>query len=65
MSIVYKRKMSMNNFYNKNGMHNLTKIFKRQKQFGKTHKDSARYLGIDYRSVSRHCKQKSIGLDLL
>jgi len=48
-----------------NGMHNLAEIFKREKVNGKSQKDAAEYLGIDHRSVSRHMKQKNIGLDVL
>jgi len=46
-------------------MHKLAEIFKREKINGKSQKDAAKYLGIDYRSVSRHLKQKNIGLDVL
>lgn len=46
-------------------MHNLAEIFKREKANGKSQKEAAEYLGIDHRSVSRHLRQKSIGLDIL
>lgn len=65
MSIVYKNKYIMSTFKKKYNMHNLAEIFKREKINGKSQKGAAEYLGIDHRSVSRHMKQKSIGLDLL
>jgi len=46
-------------------MHNLAEIFKRERVNGKSQKEAAEYLGIDHRSVSRHMKQKNIGLDVL
>ena len=50
---------------NRNRMHNLAELFKREKRNGKSQKEAAEFLGIDHRSVSRHMKQKNIGLDVL
>ena len=55
--------MSQN--YGRNGMHNLAELFKREKRNSKSQKEAAEFLKIDHRSVSRHMKQKNIGLDIL
>ncbi len=65
MSIVYKNKSIMSTFKKIYNMHNLAEIFKREKVNGKSQKGAADFLKIDHRSVSRHMKQKSIGLDIL
>tara|TARA_R100001480_G_C4680914_1_gene174847 strand:+ start:42 stop:686 length:645 start_codon:yes stop_codon:yes gene_type:complete len=49
----------------KHTMHNLGELFKRQKHLGKSQKEAAKVLGIDHRSVSRHIKQMSLGVDWL
>ena len=55
----------MTQIYGRNGMHNLAEVFKREKRNGKSQKEAAEFLKIDHRSVSRHMKQKNIGLDIL
>lgn len=61
MSIVYKNETIMRVFK----MHRLKEVFNERKQMGKSMQEAAKYLKIDYRSVSRHMKQKNIGIDVL
>lgn len=61
MSIVYKNKIIMR----KLEMHRLKEVFNERKQMGKSMQEAAKYLKIDYRSVSRHMKQKNLGIDVL
>lgn len=46
-------------------MHRLKEVFNERKQMGKSMQEAAKYLNIDYRSVSRHMKQKNLGIDVL
>ena len=55
----------MKQTYSRNGMHNLSEVFKREKINGKSQKEAAEVLKIDHRTVSRHMKQKNIGFDVL
>jgi len=46
-------------------MHRLKEVFNERKQMGKSMQEAAKYLKIDHRSVSRHMKQKNLGIDVL